>query len=132
VLPYRELGAVSAAIQRCVQAAPALQDYALHLWRATAAPAEYGVRLDGLDLHDADANEVILAGASPRGMSMLMRAARVTAWLQGRDYMTPEDLRAVFVETVAHRLCLQPVYELRRPEIVAALMQGMLDRVAAP
>jgi len=132
VLPYRELGAVSAAIQRCVQAAPALQDYALHLWRATAAPAEYGVRLDGLDLHDADANEVILAGASPRGMSMLMRAARVTAWLQGRDYMTPEDLRSVFVETVAHRLCLQPVYELRRPEIVAALMQGMLDRVAAP
>lgn len=132
VLPYRELGAVSAAIQRCVQAAPALQDYALHLWRATAAPSEYGVRLDGLDLHDADANEVILAGASPRGMSMLMRAARVTAWLQGRDYMTPEDLRSVFVETVAHRLCLQPVYELRRPEIVAALMQGMLDRVAAP
>lgn len=132
LLPYRQLGDVAAAIQRGVQAAPALQDYALHLWRATAAPAEYGVRLAGLDLHDADAADVILAGASPRGMSQLMRAARVTAWLAGRDYLTPEDLREVFVETIAHRLCLQPVYELRRPEIVAALMRGMLDQVAAP
>jgi MoxR-like ATPase len=132
LLPYRELGDVASAIQRGVQAAPALQDYALHLWRATAVPAEYGVRLDGLDLNEAEAAEVILAGASPRGMSQLMRAARVTAWLAGRDYLTPEDLREVFVETIAHRLCLQPVYELRRPEIVAALMRGMLDRVAAP
>ena len=90
------------------------------------------MRLDGLDLNEAEAAEVILAGASPRGMSQLMRAARVTAWLAGRDYLTPEDLREVFVETIAHRLCLQPVYELRRPEIVAALMRGMLDRVAAP
>jgi MoxR-like ATPase len=132
LLPYRELGDVASAIQRGVQATPALQDYALHLWRATAVPAEYGVRLDGLDLNEAEAAEVILAGASPRGMSQLMRAARVTAWLAGRDYLTPEDLREVFVETIAHRLCLQPVYELRRPEIVAALMRGMLERVAAP
>jgi MoxR-like ATPase len=123
---------VAAVIQAGVQAAPALQDYALHLWRATAAPADYGVRLDGLDLLEADVSEVMLAGASPRGMSQLMRAARVTAWLSGRDYMTPEDIREVFAETVAHRLCLQPVYELRRPEIVAALMRGMLERVSAP
>ena len=132
VLPYRELGAVAAAIQRGVQAAPALQDYALKLWRATAAPDEFGIRLDGLDLHEASAADVILAGASPRGMGQLMRAARVTAWLGGRDYATPEDIRAVFVETVAHRLCLQPVYELRRGEIVDALIRGILDHVAAP
>ena len=61
-----------------------------------------------------------------------MRAARVTAWLEGRDYATPEDIRAVFVETIAHRLCLQPVYELRRGEIVDALVRGLLERVAAP
>ncbi len=132
VLPYQELGDIAAAVQQHVQASPALQDYALRLWRATAAPADHGVRLDALDLHDASANEVMLAGASPRGMSLLLRAARVGAWLDGRDYLTPEDVRGVFTETVAHRLCLQPVYELRRPEIIGALVRGILDHVAAP
>ena len=132
VLPYQELGAVAAAIQQGVQASAALQDYALRLWRATGAPSDHGVRLDGLELHEATANELILAGASPRGMSLLLRAARVNAWLQGRDFLVPEDLREVFTETVAHRLCLQPVYELQRPQIIAALVQGIVDHVAAP
>ena len=132
ILPFAELGTVAAAIQNHVQAAPALQDYALKLWRATAAPGEFGVRLDGLDLQDTSANEVMLAGASPRGMSLLLRAARVSAWLEGRAFVTPEDVREVLFETVAHRLCLQPVYEMRRPEIVAALMRGVVDKVAAP
>ena len=132
ILPFAELGVVAAAIQNNIQASPALQDYALKLWRATAAPAEFGERLDGVDLQDASANDVMLAGASPRGMSLLLRAARVNAWLEGRGYVTPEDLREVFFETVAHRLCLQPVYEMRRPEIVAALMRGVVEKVAAP
>jgi MoxR-like ATPase len=132
VLPYQGLGEVAAAIQQEVQAAPALQDYALNLWRATAAPGDFGVRLDTVDLMDASANEVMLAGASPRGMSLLLRAARVNAWLNGRSHVLPEDVREVFVETIAHRLCLQPVYEMRRPQIVGALMQGILGQVAAP
>ncbi len=132
ILPFAELGAVAASIQKNIQAAPALQDYALNLWRATVAPAQFGVRLDGVDMAVASADEVLLAGASPRGMSLLLRAARVGAWLQGRSHVTPEDLREVFFETIAHRLCLQPVYEMRRPEIVAALMRSVLERVAAP
>ncbi len=130
VVPYQALGEVAAAIQHSIQATPALQDYALRLWRATARPGEYGVRLIDTDVHDA--NEVMLAGASPRGMSQLLRAARVCAWLQGRSHITPEDVRAVFFETIAHRLCLQPVYELRRAEIVGALVRGILGQVAAP
>jgi MoxR-like ATPase len=74
----------------------------------------------------------MLAGASPRGMSLMLRAARTTAWLAGRSYATPDDLRAVFYETIAHRLCLQPVYELRRTEIIGALMRGIVSKVAAP
>ena len=74
----------------------------------------------------------MLAGASPRGMSMLLRAARVTAWLDGRDHVTPEDVQAVFVETIAHRLCYQPVYEMRRHEISDRLMSAILASVAAP
>ena len=65
-------------------------------------------------------------------MSMLLRAARVTAWLQGRSYVTPEDVQAVFVECMAHRLVYQPVYEMRRHEISGPLMAGILQSVAAP
>ena len=124
---YQALNEVAEVIQRSVQASDALQTYALALWRATAAPAEFGVRLS-----DVDSAQLMLAGASPRGMSLLLRAARVAAWLDGRGYVTPEDVQAVFVETIAHRLCYQPVYEMRRQEISGPLMRGILSAVAAP
>jgi MoxR-like ATPase len=127
MVPFQQLDAVADAIQRTVQASDALQRYALGLWSATSEPAQWGVRLS-----DVDASELLLAGASPRGMSMLMRAARVAAWLDERTYLTPEDVQAVFAESIAHRLCFAPVYELRRQEIVGSLLQGILERVAAP
>lgn len=127
MVSHRELNAVSQAVQRSVQASDALQDYALRLWRATAAPHEAGVKLS-----DVDPSRLMLAGASPRGMSLLLRAARVAAWLEGRDYVAPEDVQAVFVETIAHRLCYQPVYELHRHEISPQLMAGILAAVPAP
>ena len=127
LLAHRDLNDIAAHIQRCVQTSEALQKYALELWRATVAPADYGVKLS-----DLDTAQLMLAGASPRGMSMLLRAARVAAWLEGRDYTTPEDLQAVFDVTIAHRLCFQPVYEMRRHEIAAPLIAGILGNVAAP
>jgi len=127
MVAYRELNTVAEEIQRTVQASDTLQRYALNLWRATAVPAEYGVTLS-----DVDTTQLMLAGASPRGMSMLLRAARVAAWLDARSFVTPEDVQSVFVETIAHRLVFQPVYELRRPEISARLMSGILEHVAAP
>ena len=127
MVPHRELNAVSEAIQHGITAADALQDYALALWRATAAPAEFGVRLSGVDLAG-----LMLAGASPRGMSLLLRASRVAAWLDGRSFVTPEDVQAVFAETISHRLCFQPVHELHRHEIAPALMAAIVGAVAAP
>jgi len=127
MLDHRQLNPVSELIQRTVQTSEALQNYALGLWRATAAPADYGVRLS-----DLDTAQLMLAGASPRGMSLLLRAARVAAWLEGRGHVTPEDVQAVFVETIAHRLCYQPVYEMRRHEISGRLMSGILASVATP
>jgi MoxR-like ATPase len=127
MLRYTELNALAEAIQRGIRTSAPLQDYALRLWRATALPAEAGVRIDGVD-----AAELVLAGASPRGMSLLLRAARVAAWLDGRSHVTPDDVRALFLEAIGHRLCLQPVYELRRQEIVPALVAGILRSVAAP
>ena len=127
LLEYRELNAVAEVIQRSVVATEALQRYALDLWRATAAPDEFGVHVSDLDV-----SQLMLAGASPRGMSMLLRAARVAAWLDARAYVTPEDVQSVFVQTLAHRLCFQPVYELRRADISGPLMSGILQQVAAP
>lgn len=127
LLAHRELNEIAAHIQRTVQTSETLQTYALELWRATAAPADFGVKIS-----DLDTTQLMLAGASPRGMSMLLRAARVTAWLEGRDYVTPEDVQAVFDVVIAHRLCLQPVYEMRRQEISGPLISGILASVAAP
>jgi MoxR-like ATPase len=125
--PPEQLVDVALAIQRSVQASPALQDYALRLWQATATPQSVGVRLS-----DVDSAHLVLAGASPRGMSQLLRAARAAAWLEGRDHVRPEDVRSVFAECIAHRLCLRPVYELQRAELAPALVQAILQQVAAP
>ncbi|WP_077033152.1 MoxR family ATPase [Pelomonas sp. KK5] len=127
MVEHQQLNGVAEAIQRGIRASDTLQDYALRLWRATAAPQDHGVHLPGIDV-----SQLMLAGASPRGMSYLLRASRVAAWLDGRDFVTPEHLHAVFSETMAHRLCFQPVFELRRHEIAPALVSAILAAVAAP
>ncbi len=127
LVAFEELNAVAQAIQESVSASPALRQYALALAEATREPAAHGVELDGVDVRD-----LILAGASPRGMSMMLRAARVVAWLAGREHLIPADLHSIFAETVAHRLCFTPVYELRRTELSHRLVAEILRRVPAP
>ncbi len=127
ILPYRELGGVARIIQHEIQASETLQRYALDLWQATRKPQQYGVRLSGVDM-----DQLILAGASARGMSMMMRAARASAWLDGRGDVLPEDVQAVFPETTAHRIFFNPVYELRRSSLIGEMMEGILQRVATP
>ena len=61
-----------------------------------------------------------------------MRAARVQAWLEGRDEMLPEDLRTVYYESVAHRVFFQPVFELQRTQLIGPFTESILNRVAAP
>lgn len=127
LVDHRALDTFGAVLQRRIQASPALQRYALELWRATQQPGTFGVRLD-----DVDIDELIVAGASPRGMSLLLRAARVAAWLEGRDHVLPEDLQSLMTEALAHRLVFAPVYELRRAAIAPALMAAIREAVAAP
>ena len=127
MVPHRELNAVSELIQRSVQVSDALHAYVLALWRASAAPHEFGV-----DLPDLDSAQLMLAGASPRGMSLLLRAARVAAWLEQRLYVTPEDVQSVFAEAIGHRLCFQPVHELQRHLIAPRLLAAIAARVPAP
>ncbi len=127
VLHFDRLNDIAVALQDHIQASPRLRQYALDLWRATKQPGQFGIKVEGLDV-----NRLVLAGASPRGMSMMMRAARVNAWLNGREAVVPEDIHAVYHETIAHRLVFSPVYELRRTEIARELLGNTLQTIAAP
>jgi MoxR-like ATPase len=135
LVPHAELAALAALIQQGITASDSLVQYALNLWRATATPGEFGVRLPALGMAldtTADVSRLMLAGASPRGMSLMLRAARVAAWLAGRSHVIPEDIQSVFAPCMAHRLCFAPVFEMRRQEIAPALTAGILAQVAAP
>jgi MoxR-like ATPase len=77
-------------------------------------------------------DKLILAGASPRGMMALARAARVVAWLAGRNYVTPDDIHNIVAPTLRHRIFFTPVYELRRAQIADELIEQILERVPTP
>lgn len=59
--------------------------------------------------YDGELHRRIAWGASPRGTIALERCARARAWLEGRDYVTPDDVRAVAVDVLRHRIL--PSYE---------------------
>ncbi len=76
--------------------ADALEEYLVQLVLATRNPSLYG----------EDLSKVIQYGASPRGTIALERTARAHAWLRGRDYVGPEDIQAMAVDTLRHRIGL--------------------------
>jgi MoxR-like ATPase len=127
VLPWEQLNETGAAIQESVRASETLERYVMDLWEASVSPKRFGVRIEGIDM-----DKLILAGASPRGMMSLTRAARVVAWLAGRDYLVPEDIYSVVPSTLGHRIFFTPVYELRRAEIADALVARILEKVPTP
>jgi MoxR-like ATPase len=127
LLPWERLNEIGAAIQRGVRSSQTLERYVLDLWEASEDPQRFGVRLEGIDMH-----RLVLAGASPRGMSALLRAARVVAWLAGRTHLLPDDVQAVLPSVLGHRIFFTPVHELRRAELAPALVRAIMDRVAAP
>ncbi len=127
VIDYRALPRLARAVQQGVRSSEAIERYTLALWQALLKPQDQGIALDGVDMA-----RLILGGASPRGMAYLVQAARVQAWLEERTMIVPEDLQAVFSEVVAHRIFLDPVYELRREAIIGALIPAVLASVAAP
>ena len=127
ILPYDELNGVSAMVQQSIQTSPTIERYALDLCAATRDPAGFGISIEGVDM-----GKLVLSGVSPRGMGMLMRAAKTAAWLQGRESLVPEDIHAVLHETIAHRIFLSPVYELHRSEMIGALMNQIVNKVVSP
>jgi MoxR-like ATPase len=70
-------------------------------------------------------------GASPRGATALLRTARAWAWLSGRDYVTPDDVKALARPTLRHRLALRAEAELEGAT-ADAVLESVLASVPAP
>ena len=99
-----------------------LKEYILNLIAATREPRRY--RLDSL------AN-LIAFGGSPRAMLSLAQAAQAYAFIAGRDYVTPEDIKAVAPDVLRHRIVL--TYEAEAEEVNAdQVIQRILESVEVP
>lgn len=97
-MPMADVFAARAAVLD-LHVAPALERYLVELVLASRDAARY----------DASLARRIAWGASPRGSIALERCARARAWLAGRDFVTPDDVRAVAPDVLRHRVL--PSYE---------------------
>jgi MoxR-like ATPase len=98
-----------------------IKDYVVRLVHATRAPAEYQLNLEGL----------LQYGASPRATLFLVAGARAHAFLRGRGFVTPEDVKAVGADVLRHRLILsfEAEAEAVTPE---QIIQRVFDAVEVP
>ncbi|MES2979848.1 MAG: MoxR family ATPase [Pseudomonadota bacterium] len=109
VISLAELHALQQAVQ-AVHAAEPLLDYLQDLMAATRS------------------GQWFVQGLSPRAAIAVMRAARAQAFLNGRDYVAPDDLVAIFAQTTAHRLT--PTANSGRGSVEQ--VRAMLEAIALP
>lgn len=101
--------------------APELEEYIVQLMVASRRPEAFA----------ADLTDLIAYGASPRGSIALDLAARAHAWLDKRDYVSPEDIHAMAADTMRHRILLS--YEAEADGVETdEVIQRLLATVPAP
>ncbi len=127
LLDYKQLNDIDREIQKTVFVSPEIENYVVNLWDATWKPHEAGI-----ELPDVYVEDLVVAGASVRGMSAMVRAAKVSAWLEGRDHVLPDDIHAVLLPSLNHRVFLSPVYESRREQIMPIFVTALRDHIATP
>jgi MoxR-like ATPase len=98
-----------------------VREYVLDLVRATREPAEYKLSIAPLIAH----------GASPRATLFLTRAARAHAFLRGRGFVTPDDVKAIGAMVLRHRISVS--YEAEAEELTSEdLVRSIFDHVEVP
>jgi MoxR-like ATPase len=107
-----DIAAGQAAV-KTVQVSPEVMGYIVDIARATRESPSLSL------------------GVSPRGATALMRSARAWAWLTGRDFVTPDDVKALAHATLVHRLGLRPEAELEGVD-VAEVLASALNSVPVP
>jgi MoxR-like ATPase len=101
--------------------APALEEYIVQMVLATRDPGSW----------DDELARLVSYGASPRATIGLDRCARARAWLDRRDYVSPDDIHAVIHDVMRHRVLLS--YEAEADGVtVDQLLDRLLDRVPVP
>mgnify|MGYP000491213477 CR=1 FL=1 len=101
--------------------APALEEYIVQLVLASRNPGRW----------DAELERLVSFGASPRATIALDRCARARAWLDARDYVSPDDVHAMAHDVMRHRVLLS--YEAEADGVtVDQLTDRLLDRVPVP
>ena len=73
-------------------------------------------------------HESVLVGAGPRATQALVLASRAVAALDGRDFVTPDDVKSLSVPVLGHRLTLRPEYEIEGltiPEVISQLLESI-------
>ena len=101
---------------------PALIEYSVKLVTATREPEQYGLE---------DLNRYILFGASPRASINMILAGRALAFVRGRDYALPEDVRDVALDAIRHRLVLS--YEALSDNVESDDILGrLMDAIPMP
>ncbi|MCV6627985.1 MAG: MoxR family ATPase, partial [Cellvibrionaceae bacterium] len=98
-----------------------LEDYIVALIMATRQPEAYGQEL----------RDTLTFGASPRATIALDRAVRAKAWLQGRDFVTPDDIQAIAPSILRHRIGLSYMAEANGMD-KDRFIQTLLERVPVP
>ena len=76
-------------------------------------------------------HESVLVGAGPRATQALLLASRACAALNGRDFVTPDDIKSMALPVLEHRLILRPEFEIEGVS-VAEVIQKLLQEVAVP
>lgn len=98
-----------------------LERYIVDVVYATRRPGDYGL----------DVAPYIQYGASPRATIFLTRAAKAEAFLAGRGYVTPQDIKAIGLDVLRHRLLI--TYEAEAEEITPEiLLQRIFDHLKVP
>jgi MoxR-like ATPase len=70
-------------------------------------------------------------GASPRGSLAFLKIARANAAIEGRDFITPDDIKRYAVAVLGHRVILQPEYWMAR-QVVDEVIRDALERTVVP
>ena len=73
----------------------------------------------------------VAAGAGPRGGIALVRAARAAALIEGRDFVTPDDVKRMALPALRHRVTPSPELEIEGRD-ADAILKGLLEKVEAP
>jgi MoxR-like ATPase len=98
-----------------------IKDYIVELVMATRRPDEYKLDISGL----------IQFGASPRATVFLTMAAKAHAFIRGRGYVTPEDIKSVAFDVMRHRIILS--YEAEAEDVTTEqIIQRVLDTIEVP